>query len=408
MRVTLNVKHLLFAVLAALLAFGAVELGLRLLYVAVSDAPAIPDAKLGARPNPGFPGHDRQGFRNPEVPSRADVVALGDSQTYGVNVADDETWPRLVASLTKKTVYNMAYGGYGPVHSLLLWDTAMALQPGIVIGAFYAGNDLYDSYAIVYNRGQLPELRSSDAALRERIRRAEAAETLEAIVARGYYLGAPPASGPAPAPEESAGEFLARHSMIFSVLATAKHQAQRRMASPQANREADWRAAKAFAAARPAYCEIFDDGLRRTVLTPEYRLSALDLADPRIEEGLHIALRVILEMHERAAARKIRFIVLLIPTKETVFGSRPFAGRPAFSALLENEAQLRARMKAFLGRAGIETLDALPALRARLDAGAQPYGVTHDGHPNAEGHRAIAGVVAAALACPQSGANCDP
>ena len=78
MRVTLNLKHLLFAVLAALLALGAVELGLRLLYVAVSDEPAIPDAKLGARPNPGFPGHDRRGFRNPEVPASADVVALGD------------------------------------------------------------------------------------------------------------------------------------------------------------------------------------------------------------------------------------------------------------------------------------------------------------------------------------------
>src|SRR5688572_30586092 len=50
----------------------------------------VPDERLGHRPNPDKPGHDRKGFRNPEVPAKADIIALGDSQTYGTGVQRDE------------------------------------------------------------------------------------------------------------------------------------------------------------------------------------------------------------------------------------------------------------------------------------------------------------------------------
>jgi hypothetical protein len=47
----------------------------------------IPDARLGHRLNPAYPGHDVRGWRNQVPLDAADIVALGDSQTYGLGVS---------------------------------------------------------------------------------------------------------------------------------------------------------------------------------------------------------------------------------------------------------------------------------------------------------------------------------
>src|SRR6185295_19744876 len=80
------------------------------LYAEVVDHPFV-----GARIKPGTTGHDMLGYRNREVPDRADVVVLGDSMTYGVGAPRDSTWPDQFAALLRKTVYNMGLGGYGPL-----------------------------------------------------------------------------------------------------------------------------------------------------------------------------------------------------------------------------------------------------------------------------------------------------
>src|SRR5262245_53910919 len=63
-------------------------------------ASVLPDAELGIRGNPNFPEHDANGFRNVVVPDTADVVAIGDSHTYGERVAFDQAWPRVLERLT--------------------------------------------------------------------------------------------------------------------------------------------------------------------------------------------------------------------------------------------------------------------------------------------------------------------
>ena len=62
----------------------------------------------------------------------------------------------------------MAFVGYGPVQSLLMWDDAMAFKPRVVIEAFYTGNDPYDCFNHVYNLNRLPEYQSEDAELHQR------------------------------------------------------------------------------------------------------------------------------------------------------------------------------------------------------------------------------------------------
>ncbi len=163
-----------------------------------------------------------------------------------------------------------------------------------------------------------------------------------------------------------------------------------------------WEKAKAFAEANPAYCQVFSNGQFRTIFTSEYRLSALDLDDPRIAEGLQISLRAIKAMHERATARDIRFLVVLVPIKETVFRGRWQHPSLSYRRLTEEEGRFWTLTKDFLARHGIAYLDTLSALQELLAAGIQPYQVSQDGHPNRHGHRAIAKLVAAHLGSPKT------
>ncbi len=92
-----------------------------------------------------------------------------------------------------------------------------------------------------------------------------------------------------------------------------------------------------------------------------------------------------------AAARSARergahALVLFFPTKEEVY--LPLAGEPAPDAIGPFRAALEGQ--------GVETLDPTPALRALAAEGRQVY-FTIDGHPNAAGYEAIAGVVEAHL-----------
>ena len=86
----------------------------------------IDDPDLGRRPNPRFPEHDSAGYCNFEVLERADLVALGDSQTYGVCAPRSGAWPRQLATRTGLSVYNMSSGMWAPPHYLRLLDEVTA------------------------------------------------------------------------------------------------------------------------------------------------------------------------------------------------------------------------------------------------------------------------------------------
>ena len=107
-------------------------------------------------------------------------------------------------------------------------------------------------------------------------------------------------------------------------------------------------------------------------------------------------------MHELAAAKNIRFIVVLIPTKEAVFDRLWERPSMNYRNLAKNEAQVWIMTKDFLARNGVEYLDSLPALQEQFAKGIQPYRVTHDEHPNEKGHKAIARLVVGHLNSPKT------
>lgn len=109
-------------------------------------ADTVPDAVLGHRlPSRIYAEIDSRGFRNPEAFERVDIVALGDSQTYGYNAGSTESWPKRLEALSGFRVYNMGVGGYGPAQYAALLDDALALSPRHIVIGLYLGNDLVDA-----------------------------------------------------------------------------------------------------------------------------------------------------------------------------------------------------------------------------------------------------------------------
>ena len=407
-------RSAIFASLLILLVIGILELTLGLMafvspkidrLVKSSQVPPhFFDSRIQYRPNPAYPGHDRKGFRNLDVPARADIVVLGDSHTYGSGVNPEDAWPRQAESLMGKTIYNMAYNGYGPVHSLALWDEAVTLSPTVVIEALYFGNDLYDSFNFVYNMGQLTTLKSFSAQVQKKVQAAEQSNPIARRVSLMFNMGQESVASNNNTTRTmhfwfALRDVLAQHSRLYGLFERSFDRLQR-MTRPTTHLD-KWEQAKAFAAAHAGYCEVFDSGQFKTVFTSEYRLAAVNLDDPRIAEGLRVSLRAIQQMQELAATRHIRFVVVLIPTKEAVFRELWRNPSPMFRRISEHEDRSRKLVKAFLDHHHIEYLDALPALRDRFNRGIQPYQVSHDGHPNEQGHKAIAEFVAASLTTPK-------
>lgn len=124
--------------------------------ITVVRAPPLYPDLVEAGPN------DVLGFRNRSVPNVADIIAIGDSQTYGNNAPLEGNWPswmRKAIAGKRPVVYAMATGGWGAVQYLEMFRHAMRFQPSVVIVAFYSGNDSLDSFQAAYNIEQWSYLR---------------------------------------------------------------------------------------------------------------------------------------------------------------------------------------------------------------------------------------------------------
>ena len=109
--------------------------------------PLYPD-RMGIGPN------DLLGFRNRFVPIIADVVTIGDSQTYGNNSILEENWPSQMArqlNSKRPTIYNMSTGGWGPVQYFAMLNSAFSFHPRVVVVAFYTGNDSLEAVVVARN-----------------------------------------------------------------------------------------------------------------------------------------------------------------------------------------------------------------------------------------------------------------
>ena len=308
-------------------------------------------------------GHDTWGFRNKEKPKSAAIVCIGDSLTYGISATAQESWPAVLGKIHRTSVYNMSLGGYGPIQYLYLMRTkAIQLHPKIIIVGFYFGNDFLD----VYNEVRFNKNWSVYGDL-------------------GEYGAKAPAFAYQPLPPKVLGrvrEWLSRHSVLYAMVTRTS--------------VLDFIRKREISSRYIGHAEnliAFHDDKHNEIFNLSSNTRFLDLRDSRIKSAMAITKKLILEMRALAENSGIRLVMALIPTKERVYGDllKRDGYLSKFSRLrnaVDQEDEARGELTTFLKSSGVEFVDLLPDLAAKVEL--QDIYPLADGHPNKIGYRVIA------------------
>jgi lysophospholipase L1-like esterase len=351
----------------------------------------IEDTRLRLRSNPLWLEHDARGYRNAHALAHADIVTLGDSNTYGSFVARGAAWPHLLADRTGVSVYNMGVAGYGPAQYFLQTEDALQMSPKLIIIALYFGNDFLDTFILAQRNPEIRALASlapSNHAARP-LETHKALQRLEREMSRRYPCNemSPPATDRKQSVSSATDRWLAHHVMLYALASNLFGNLQVQLSAY---------AMPARSNAWSGKCANFVSRKWRTGFNIPYVSAVLDSRDPRIELGFEISRMALKRIHRRVRAAGSELLVVLLPTKESAFWNK--IGKPERFAglrrLVNDEARWRARLTEALHKEGVPVLDLLPALR---DASVQPYFENADEHPNEAGHRLIAHEIATYL-----------
>ncbi len=379
----------------------------------------VPDADLEYRFVSDSPGPGS----SPNLMHGPKLLALGDSITYGSGVNPREAWPAILGSFVEEPhiagqlgqkfysgeinlisggerpsldsgldfsheVVNVSCPGYGPVHYLLLFDRVIERKPQIMIATFYTGNDLFDSFHLVdfhYFSGQTqhPPMQCTLEESMEflhmvpRVTRQEGASFKNAVV-----------------PANRSG--LKLIALIRAMYAMSEYAF---LDSPDSGLLGNaLRYFINFLCSFSHEAFFFDDGTNCTVFSNKRVFSGLDMRNDWIKKGLAFSLEAFRLMKSRADSQGIRFFVLVIPTKHTVFRDAVIKHSAnlektvpqTYLAIIENESDVRERAFDYFRKNGIAYIDTLPYLTEAVNSGKQPYKITPDNHPNVGGHQVIA------------------
>jgi len=366
-RVKTYAINLLVSGISFLVGILIIEGALRIVYDPIDffKPKLVEDPILRHRLVPESGAHDAWGYRNRKVPTTAPIVAIGDSQTYGVAADSQDAWPKQLEDQIGTTVYNMSLGGYGPVqYSYLLENQALKLKPKVVIAGFYMGNDLYDAFYMVYKYDHWASLRDSafEHSPQDTTMLRDVAPLIQPSLIKRW---------------------LADHSMLYNMVFVRSFlgdlvRKKRNAESVKNNHE----------------LTVLKDekGNIVTTFTPVMRQFALNLKDPRIREGLRISLERFHRMDSICKLNNIDFRVLIIPTKETVYAKYLLRdstqNNGIIRQLLDNERAVTTISKDFFQRYQIKYIEVTDALAAAVDNNIYPN--TFDGHPNKNGYAVIA------------------
>jgi lysophospholipase L1-like esterase len=376
-------------IMGGFLGLTLVEIGLRIPEVEHHEVVAlyqqpIPDEELGARLAPYAGGHDAKGFRNDAVPEQVEIVAIGDSQTWGVNARRSEAWPQTLAKISGRSVYNMGLGYYGPVQYWVLVDEALELSPKVIIVSLYFGNDIWGAYQMIYHREQHAQFRLNSAP--QELFQKTIDFQAQALWAENTQF----------ASQLQFSSLAVWNKWLIDHLAIARLLDQRGWWP--GNTIADkFYLDQAWAEAFPEHGDVYDNGEVRTVFSTAYRLLALDLNRPEIVEGLRITQEMLKLIKTKADETDVKLLVLLIPTKELVYAEAMQAQygqlSPTYTAVTDMETQVHAKMLDFCKKSDLNCVDALPVLKAAVDGNEQLYPATIDDHLLPRGYFLLASAI---------------
>jgi hypothetical protein len=333
----------------------------------------VKDPVLGRTPSAtARGGFDALGFRNRTVPETAEIVAIGDSQTYGNAATMDDSWPYALGRLTGRHVYNMGLGGYGPnQYYEILKTKALALKPRMVICGLSVTDDFDNAFHLTYGLEYWAYLRALPGVK---------------VDFDTWDTGA----NITPSLQKKMRLWLSKHSVVYQLVVHAGW-------GERLNGELQIRnAAKLY------------PGLATSLIIPEKHieeafqptggLHGLDQNRESVREGMRITFELLKEMNETCQKNHIQFLVVVIPTKEMVFSqylehNPKIALSDVVDKLLVDERVALGRTFKFLSDANIPYVDPLAALQKSADQGLFSRSAA-DMHPNKNGYRIIAEAVA--------------
>jgi hypothetical protein len=334
----------------------------------------LPDADLGYRLARDFAEADAQGFRNAPG-TGADVLAIGDSHTYGNNVAVDATWPAVLQRLSGRPVYNAGIGSYGLLAYHAILKARRRSETRSVIIGLYPGNDFAP---IASNCMILEEPSAFWQQERTALGLSWPKLGKDCADLEGQRL--------------SPGEWVEAHSAIAGALG-AVIRGPRRMPDDE-----------------PLYH--FPDGV------PPYPAARIEQHAKSMDEGDPVVTAMLANLERMAPPwaqlrdAGVQVGVLILPARErVVYGHFEKAGRvheldETFVAQMANQIALEQKCAGILAHAGVPYRlaldDVVTAFDAALQAGRRFYPDDEDGHPYEEGYAAYAQAARALLSAMDS------
>jgi hypothetical protein len=292
-------------------------------------------------------GHDQWGFRNAFVPKNTDVVAIGDSFTYGISNKASDAWPSVLSELSNQNMYNLSVGGYGiNQYAYLLNEYALALKPKKIILGLYMGDDFAKNRTIKLKRSNQ--------------RSTEEKSTPNKIELRHW---------------------LAQNSVVYNMLVQSGFgNTIRYMES--------WFFSKKVNTDNYVF---YSQGDVNTIFTPQTRLNNLVH-----EEGYKNTFNALLKMKKQCDVHNIDFLVVIFPTKEMVFEeavNADFKNHPvSMKKLFEAENHGNLLLKNFLEQSVISYVDLKMEL-AKVSGNMKLFYQDSNGHMNRNGHKVAASAI---------------
>lgn len=344
------------------------------------------DSKLKVVGNPAS-GRDKNGYRNYSVPQQAEVVAIGDSQTDGYLNAKkiEDSWPHALGTLLEKDVYQVALAGYGPVQYNFLLKQALDFNPQTIMVGFYLGNDLFDVFDMVYQGESWTELRDKNFSFKEPI---DVNITDENFVSLKYAYK----KGSLQFKIMEARQWLRQNSFIFSFLSDITVGVRDKFGLADTKEKREQRL-DGFAQENQDLLFFYNQE-PKTTLSPYYRASVIDLEDERIKEAFRITQQLFLEMNNALKTKDKKFFIVIIPTKELVYGrymdSVDIKYSTQLADYLKKEERLVSQIINFCKINQIDCVEPADDLVVGLKDKKEIYPADIDGHPTADGYKIIA------------------
>ncbi len=147
-RLSGRTKDILALCVSCLVSLVLLEVGLRTFtdFPVTETSNKVPDPILGYHYLTTLADIDDAGFRNPPGHT-AEIAAIGDSHTYGVNVTSEQSWPAQLATKIQRNVYTYGVGSFGVFAYYALARRAIEDDAKTVLIGLYPANDFVPIYS---------------------------------------------------------------------------------------------------------------------------------------------------------------------------------------------------------------------------------------------------------------------